>query len=133
MIAISNRTAQTIPVGQSLVFDTTIMQTGCDCCRRGNQTFAKIKNRGNYILSFGGNIGATTETTDVQIAIQIGGQTLPETTMISTSEAAGDLNHVSVMTPFRVCCSEYTRVSITNTGLVPVNIDANAVLAIIPI
>lgn len=133
MIVISNSNAQTLAPGQSLIFNTTIMKDGCDCCRRGNQTFAKIRKPGNYLISFGANIGTTTEDGIAQVSILVGGQVLPESTMISETAAAGGVNNVFRTIPFKVCCNDFTQVTVSNTGDTTINIDENPMLSIVKI
>ena len=106
-------------------FNTVVLHTGNGECHRPGTSSVKMKCNGIYELFFAGNISATTETTQVEIAIQVGGETLPETRMISMSEAAGDLNNVSTKTGWKNTCCDYDRVTITNIGTVPVNIGAN--------
>lgn len=125
MIVLSNTTDQTIQPGQAITFNTVVLHTGNGECHRPGTSSVKMKCNGIYELFFAGNIGATTETTQVEIAIQVGGETLPETRMISMSEAAGDLNNVSTKTGWKNTCCDYDRVTITNIGTVPVNIGAN--------
>ncbi len=130
MIVLSNTTDQTIQPGQAITFNTVVLHTGNGECHRPGTSSVKMKCNGIYELYFGGNIGATTQETGVEIAIQVGGETLPETRMISMSEAAGDLNNVSAKTGWKNTCCDYDRVTVTNIGTVPVNIGANPTLFI---
>lgn len=67
---------------------------------------------------------------DSQRGQMIGGETLPETTMISVPAAANDLNNVSTTTILRNCCGDYDRLTVVNTGTVPVIVDANTAFAV---
>ena len=126
MIELTNTAQQTIPVGGSLVFDKKLIQAGCCECHRTNTPAVKMRQRGYYEVTFNGNIGGATAATAVQIALQLGGATLLETTMISVPAAANDLNNVSADTFLSNCCDDYDRITVVNTGAVPVIVGANA-------
>ena len=66
----------------------------------------------------------------VQLALQVGGETLQETTMISAAAAVGDLNNVGAETRVRNCCGDYDRVTVVNTGTSDVVVGPNAALVI---
>lgn len=125
MIILSNTTDQTIQPGQAITFNTVVLHTGNGECHRPGTSSVKMKANGIYEIFFSGNIGAATQTTDVQLHIALGGEVLAETRMISVSEAAGDLNNVAAKTAVKNCCCDYDRVTVINTGTVPVNIGAN--------
>lgn len=131
MIQLSNTTAQTLTPGQAITFDKTLLHTGCGECHRANTSSVKMRAMsGTYEVAFGANIGAEAANTAVQLSIQIGGDTLPESTMISTTAAVGDLNSVSRVVPVRNTCGDYSRVTIVNTGTVNVTVGANSTLFI---
>lgn len=127
MISLSNTTAQTLTPGQSITFNTVALHTGCGECHRTNTSSVKLKYKGIYEVSFSANIGSTVVGV-AQLAIQAGGDTLPESTMISTTAAAGDLNNVATTIGVRNCCDDYDRITVTNTGTTTVTIGANPVL-----
>ncbi len=126
MIELSNTTEQTLQPGQSLVFDEVILKSGGCECHRNNSSSVKLRNNGLYAVSFYGNIGGETAATAVQLAIALGGSALPETTMISVPVAVADRNNVAASTRLRNCCGDYDRVSVVNTGTVPVVIAPNS-------
>lgn len=130
MIVLSNTTAQTLQPGQTITFNNKILHTGCGECHRVNTGSVKMRANGIYVATFSGNIGGATAATPVQLSIQVGGETLPETTMISVPAAANDLNNVSTTTILRNCCGDYDRLTVVNTGTVPVIVDANTAFAI---
>lgn len=127
MIILSNTAEQTLAAGQSITFNDVILHTGCAECFRKNTGSVKLRANGAYEVSFSANIGGTAAG-QVQLSLQLGGATLPETTMISTTAAAGDLNNVSVTTGVKNCCGDYDRLTITNTGTTELTIGANPVL-----
>lgn len=130
MIILSNTTAQTLTPGQSITFNTVVLHTGVGECHRPGTNSVKMKASGIYELYFGGNIGTTEADGIAEIAIQVGGETLPETRMVSETAAAGGVNNVSAKTAFKNCCCDYDRVTVTNTGTSTINIDENPCLFI---
>ena len=115
MISLSNTTAQTLTPGQSITFNTVVLHTGCAECHRANTSSVKLRAKGIYDVHFSANIGATVAGA-AQLSIQLGGDTVNESTMISTTAAAGDLNNVSTAIPVRNCCDDYDRITVTNTA-----------------
>lgn len=137
MIQVSNTTAQTLAPGQSITFDDVSFASKCNRNEyfSGNNTGVQMM-AGVYELGFGANIGATAATTAVQLSIQVNGATLPNTTAISTTAAAGDLNNVSRETIYNAfsfgcnnCGGGFT-VTVTNTGTTDVTVGANSYLKI---
>lgn len=126
MIVLTNTLEQTLAPGQSLVFDEAILHSGCGECHRRNTSAVKLRANGIYEASFSGNIGGETAATAVQLSLTLSGSTLPETTMISVPAAVADRNNVSTETRIRNCCGDYDRVSVTNTGTVPVVVAPNS-------
>lgn len=131
MIVLSNTTEQTVQPGQSIIFDEKITHCGnCECWRKGTGS-VKLRCNGVYALAFSGNIGGETAATPVQLALSLGtGATLSETTMISVPAAVADRNNVSTQTRLKNCCGDYDRVSVVNTGTVPVVVAANSAFVI---
>lgn len=129
MIVLSNSTEQTLLPGQSITFDTVKLHSGCGECHRPGSSAVKMRCQGIYEITFSGNIGGTVAG-PVQLSIEVGGEILPETTMISTAGAVGDLNNVSTETRVRNCCGDYDKVTVTNTGTSDVVVGANAALVV---
>lgn len=129
MIELSNSTAQTLAVGDALVFDRVILKTGCGECHRPNTGSVKMMHRGIYAITFGGNIGGVAEG-DAELSIELGGEILPETTMNVVSAAAGDLENVSRTTRVKNGCCDYSRITVVNSGAASINVDANATLIV---
>lgn len=125
MILLSNTTAQVIPVGQAVTFNTVLSKSGCGECSRGTTQSVKLCKRGTYIVSFSANVSGATAATPVQLNIQIGGENRPETTMISTPAGANELNNISTTTAIERCCCDFSRVSVVNTGTTDITIGAN--------
>lgn len=129
MISLSNTTAQTLEPGQSITFNTVLLHSGCAECHRPNTSSVKLRAKGIYDIHFSANIAATTVGT-AQLSIQIGGDTLNESTMIATTATANSLNNVATAIPVKNCCDDFDRVTVTNTGSTAVLVGENPVLFI---
>lgn len=124
MIELTNTAAQTIQPGQAVSFNSVLLHTGCGECYRKNSNFVRLRPGAIYEVSFSGNI-AGTEANPVQLAIALGGSALPETVMVSSSVAANAFNNVSTGTFVGNCCCDFDRITVVNTGTVPVLLSAN--------
>lgn len=129
MIVLSNSTEQTLTPGQSITFDLVKLHTGCGECHRTGTSSVKLRCNGVYDVSFAGNIGGTVAG-PLQLVIELDGDPLTETTMISTPSAVGDLNNVARGTYVRNYCGDYDRITVTNNGTSDVVVGANSVLKI---
>lgn len=129
MISLSNTTAQTLEPGQSITFNTVLLHSGCAECHRPNTSSVKLRAKGIYDIHFSANIAATAVDT-AQLSIQIGGDTLNESTMIVTTTTANSLNNVATAIPVKNCCDDFDRVTVTNTGSTAVLVGENPVLFI---
>lgn len=124
MIELSNTTAQTLTPGQALTFDTVLLNTGCGECHRTNSGIITLRKIGIYEVHFSVNI-AGTAAGPVQLTIELDGEPLTETTMISTPAAAADPDNVATATLVRTCCGCCGRLSVVNTGTSDVVVSAN--------
>lgn len=126
MIELSNTTAQTLTPGQSLTFDRVILKTrnGAECHRNGSSAIT-LSKCGIYEVHFTGNI-ASTGAGAVQLVIELDGEPLVETTMISNPSAAADPNNVSASTLVSTCCGDSGRLTVVNNGTTDVVVSANS-------
>jgi len=131
MIELSNTNAQVIPAGQSVIFDTVLLQIGCGECHRPNSSAVNLTHKkAIYEVSFNANIGAT-EPGDAQLAITLNNAALPETTAKVVSAAAGDLQNVSASTFIETCCCNIANtILLTNTGTTEINVDVSSRLSV---
>lgn len=129
MIVLSNTEAQTLTPGQAIVFDTVPFHSGNGECHRSNSSSVKMRANGCYEISFSANVAATAANA-VQLSIQVGGETLPETTRISTPTAADSFNPVAMETEVRNCCGDYDRVTVVNTGTTDIIVGAGSALRV---
>lgn len=116
VIILTNSGSQELAPGQSLTFDTVVLHTGrCECYRPGSGAVI-VRGACGAIFDddFSANIGATAPGV-AQIALAVGGSQMRETTMVSTTAAAGDVNRVSADTSIRTCGGNET-LTVTNTG-----------------
>ena len=130
MILLSNTTAQTLQPGQAITFDDIILHSGNGECHKRNTSAVKLSTNGVYEVSFTGNIASLTAATPVQLAVFLGGAELTESTMISTPATANSFNNVSALTAVKNCCCDYDRITVVNSGTVPVTVAANSALFI---
>lgn len=132
MIELSNSNAQTLSAGQSAVFDTVILHTGCTECYRKNSGAVNLTRKNTvYEISFSCNIGTTAADGTGEIGITLDGSPLPETIGIVSTVAGGDLNSVSGETFVKTCCCGGTNtIMLTNTGTADINVAANPRLSI---
>lgn len=130
MTIVTNTTAQTLTAGQSVVFDSVIRHCGNGECFRTNMSSIKLKGTGLYDVSFSANV-TNTAAGAVQLSLQLGGGTLPETTAISTPAAVGDINNISRGTTVMNCCGDFDRITLTNTGTADIVVEPNSVVTVI--
>lgn len=133
MIEVRNLTAQTLQPGQALTFDGTIIRSRCgaECFNSQVPTSVKLRiNCAAYDISFSGNITSDTAGAAVQLALAIEGSPLVETAMNATIATANELVNVGTGTFFRTSCGDLSRISVVNTGTVPVTVAPNANLRI---
>lgn len=130
MILLSNATTQTLAPGQALSLKKIFKsKNGCECFNEQAPASVKLCSKGTYEVSFSGNITGAANAA-LQIAIAIGGQPLVETAMNASPAVANALQNVSTLTFVRNCCCDLDRLSIVNTGTVPVTIAQNSAFAI---
>lgn len=131
MIELSNMNAQILAAGQSVIFDTTLLHTGCGECHRNNSAAVNLaQKKAIYEVSFNANIGGTAAG-PAQLAITLDGSPLQETTGIVTTAAAGDLMNVSGNTFVQTCCCNGANtILLTNTGTTEINVGINGRLSV---
>ena len=130
MIQLSNSTAQTLAPGQSLTFDSVLLKSGCAETHRVNSSIVTLRaNCGIYEIHFTGNVSAPSAS-PVQLALQLDGETLPETTMNEEITTPGVGQNVAAATLIRTGCGCCGRVGVVNTGTTTLSVIANTSLFI---
>lgn len=130
MIVLTTSAVQVVPVGGTISFDSVVTQGEKCQCHRYMSSNTKLLKRGFHLINFSGNIGSDTPTTEASVTIRDSGDNIRGATAVSTTEAAGDLNNVSVMTIVNNCCGNFGMISVANTGTTPLNVGAGATLVI---
>lgn len=133
MIEVSNLTAQTLQPGQAVTFNSVLHHKGCaECYTRQLPTTVRLKGccGATYEVSFSGNVSVATAGAAAQLAIALEGQPLVETAMNSTPSTANVLNNISTGTFVVLNCTDVDRISVINSGTVPVTLAPNSNLRI---
>lgn len=130
MIKLTNTTEQTVAVGSNLTFNSVLANTNCSTCHRKGTGSVKLNRSGAYMVSFHANVTGATAGSPVQLALALGGDVMPETTMIYTPENPGAVGEVNICLPVFNSCCDYDRVTVVNTGTTEIVISANPMLAI---
>ncbi len=130
MIKLTNLTAQTVQPGQSVTFSMIVKKSGCaECFRLGTGSVKLCKRPATYEAYFQANV--TTEAVGVaQLSFAIGGDTLPESTMVRQITTANAFDGITISDLISVNCCDFDRLTVTNTGAVPVVISTNPLLYI---
>lgn len=131
MIELTNSAAQTVQPGAAVTFDTVMLHTGCgECFTKGIPSVKLRAIGGTYKIDFTGNVSGTAANTPVQLAVALGSVAIPATVGVSTPAAENAFNNIAIGTYAKNVCCDLNRVSIVNTGTVPVLLAANMNLRI---
>lgn len=132
MIELTNSAAITLAVGATAVFDSVFYKTCKDCttCSRNGTGVIKMCCSGAYEIRFTGNIGVSGATGLAQLNIAIDGTNYPQGLINSETSTEGDLNSVERTFVIPNCKYDCARVSVVNTGTVPVTIGVGAILSV---
>lgn len=136
MLALTNPNAQTVGVGQAVIFNTLADQSCCNSCRsckgtcwRRTTGSIKLCDRcTSYEVSFHANIGAGAGVVS-QLAIAIGSEVIPYSAMTYRS-TADEQGNVSVTIPVSNCCCDFDRITVINTGAQAVTVAANPLIVV---
>lgn len=130
MMELTNSTAITLAVGETAIFDTVLLRYGNDTCTRTGTGSIKMRYPCLYEVRFTGNIATTDAAGTAELSIEMGGVTVPSGVILSQTATAGAANAVERTLYEPNCCGDYSRVTVVNTGTVPVTINAGAVLSV---
>lgn len=133
MIELSTTTVQTIQPGGSVTFERVRYQSrrSCECFNDQLPNSVKLCSSGVYLLLFSGVVTPTEADTQLQMSLAVGGTPLPNTNMDVKPVAVGDLWSINAHTLYANRCCDADRVTVVNTGAVPLAISPGATLTAI--
>ena len=121
MIVLSNTDAQTLMPGESLIFDNTVIQSGCAEHHAEHSASVLMLKPGMYEIHFTGNVAGVLDESTMMLGVQVGSNTLLETTMMKTVCLRGYYSNVASATIVR-CETKGTDIGVTNIGTTPITI-----------
>lgn len=125
MIKLTNLAAQTIQPGQSVTFSTIMKRSGCaECFRIGTGSVKLCKRPASYEAVFQANV-TTQEAGAAQLSFQLSGDTLPESTVVRQITTANAFDSITLSDLISVSCCDFDRLTVVNTGTIPVVISTN--------
>ncbi len=119
MIVLSNTTAQTLKPGESLIFDNSVIRSGCAEYHSDRSSSVLILKPGMYEIHFTGNVAGIEDESTLRLGIRVGSNTLSETTMIKTVCHKEHYSNVAAATIVR-CETKGKAIGVTNIGAVPI-------------
>ena len=125
MIVLCNTTAQTLKQGESLIFDNTVIQSGCAEYHSEHSSSVLTRKPGRYEIHFTGNIAGTEDHSTAKVAVRVGPNTLSETTMMKTVCCKEHYCNVAASTNVR-CETKGKDIGVTNIGDTPFVIAPNS-------
>lgn len=136
MIELIQTLAITVPVGQSIPFNETVVKSGCAEYHREGASTIRLLKPGRYLVTFSGNIAVPTGETvgEVSLAIAADGGMLGGSIMRATPAAVEEYFNVSAQHYVDVpcCCGTVgvATVAVENTGDIPVLVDNANITAV---
>ena len=129
MIELINTDIVTVPVGQEVPFDETVVKSGCAEYHRNGASVIRLINPGRYLVTFSANIAVPTGETvgEVSLGILADGGILTGSIMRATPAAVEEYFNVYTQHYIDVpkCCGNVgtANVAVENTGDIPVLVD----------
>lgn len=126
MIELINTAVQTVPVGQSVVYNAVAVRSSCGKERhRAGSAFVTLLPPGRYLVTFSANIAVPTDETvgEVSLGITQDGEVLGGSTMLATPAAVEQYFNVSTQHYVDTYCNCCVNVGVQNTGEIPVLVD----------
>lgn len=132
MIELINTAAQTVPVGQSVVYNAVAARGGCAERYRQGSAQITLTKTGRYMVGFSANIAVPTGETvgEVSLALTYDGEVLGGSTMRATPAAVEEYFNVATQHYIDVpqCCC--VTVTVQNTSDIPVLVDNPNITAV---
>lgn len=132
MIELINTAVQTVPIGQSVVYNAVAARGGCAERHREGSAQITLLKPGRYLVTFSGNIAVPTGETvgEISLAMTYDGEVLGGSTMRVTPAAVEEYANVSTQHYVDVYCNCCVNVAIQNTSGIPVLVDNPNITAV---
>lgn len=132
MIELINTAVQTVPIGQSVVYNAVAARGGCAERHREGSAQVTLLKPGRYLVTFSGNIAVPTGETvgEISLAMTYDGEVLGGSTMRVTPAAVEEYANVSTQHYVDVYCNCCVNVAIQNTSDIPVLVDNPNITAV---
>lgn len=133
MIELINTAVQTVPVGQSVVYNAVAVRSKCAAERhRAGSAQVTLTQPGRYLIGFSGNIAIPTGGTVEEISLGISqeGEILGGSLMRVTPAAVEEYFNVSTTHYADVHCGCCVNVSILNASTQPILVDNPNITAV---
>lgn len=132
MIELINTAVQTVPIGQSVVYNAVAARGGCAERHREGSAQVTLLKPGRYLVTFSGNIAVPTGETvgEISLAMTYDGEVLGGSTMRVTPAAVEEYFNVSTQHYVDVYCNCCVNVAIQNTSGIPVLVDNPNITAV---
>lgn len=122
----SGATPQLVPIGQSVVFNTEAVKSGCAERHRSGSAQLTLVKPGRYLVNFNGNIAvpATGGTVgEISLGIALNGEPMTGSVMRATPAAVSEFFNVSTQHYIDVTCGCCVTITVHNTGVSAVDVD----------
>ena len=132
MIELINTAVQTVPIGQSVVYNAVAARGGCAERHREGSAQITLLKPGRHLVTFSGNIAVPTGETvgEISLAMTYDGEVLGGSTMRVTPAAVEEYFNVSTQHYVDVYCNCCVNVAIQNTSGIPVLVDNPNITAV---
>lgn len=132
MIELINTAVQTVPVGQSVVYNAVAARGGCAERHRQGSAQVTLLKPGRYLVSFSGNIAVPTGETvgEISLGLVYDGEILGGSLMRVTPAAVEEYFNVSTQHYVDVYCNCCVNVAVQNTSDIPVLVDNPNITAV---
>lgn len=132
MIELINTAVQTVPIGQSVVYNAVSARGGCAERHREGSAQITLLKPGRYLVTFSGNIAVPTGETvgEISLAMTYDGEVLGGSTMRVTPAAVEEYFNVSTQHYVDVYCNCCVNVAIQNTSGIPALVDNPNITAV---
>lgn len=125
MIELINTSVQTVPIGQSVVYNSTTVRGGCAERHREGSAQIILTKPGRYLVAFSGNIAVPTGETvgEISLGITQDGEVLGGSLMRVTPAAVEEYFNVSSQHYVDTYCQCCVNVGVLNTSDIPILVD----------